>query len=233
MHDSQRQDPWRTRLSEYVDGELASGEREALEAHLATCDGCTEVVRDLRELVKAARELPDRAPAADAWLALRAALEPRAPVAARPHRSWAALLAFAAGVLVTLGAWLAFASIRDARDGRETVAAGGSYMLLLHEPEGFENGTTPVEHAAIVERYASWAHELGARCLAGDELASGGWELRAGSGGASEHERASGPGIGGYFLVQAADASEALRIARTCPHLERGGWIELRPIQAH
>jgi len=33
-------DQWTDRLSEYVDGGLASGERAALEAHLATCADC-------------------------------------------------------------------------------------------------------------------------------------------------------------------------------------------------
>jgi hypothetical protein len=231
MHDSRTHDPWRERLSEYVDDELAVDERAALEAHLETCGECAALVEDLRRLVAAARELPDRAPETDPWPALRAAItaadEDSAP--SRPRRTVRSLAwAFAAGVLVTLAGWLAFGRSKGT-DVREPTVAGGSYLLLLHEPEGFASEGTPAEHAAVVEQYASWARGLGARCVGGEELAPEGWEISA----AAQRERASGPGIGGFFLVQAADADEALHIARTCPHLDRGGSIELRPIRTH
>lgn len=60
-------DQWTDRLSEYVDGELADGERSALEAHLATCADCRATVDDLRKVVGRARALDDRAPKADLW----------------------------------------------------------------------------------------------------------------------------------------------------------------------
>jgi len=60
-------DQWTDRLSEYVDGELANGERTALEAHLATCAACRATVEDLRKVVGRARALDDRAPKADLW----------------------------------------------------------------------------------------------------------------------------------------------------------------------
>src|SRR6266705_2180371 len=46
------QDNWTDRLSEYLDGTLAVGERAALEAHLVDCAACA---------------LDDRAPGADLW----------------------------------------------------------------------------------------------------------------------------------------------------------------------
>lgn len=60
-------DQWTDRLSEYVDGELANGERHALEAHLATCAECRATVEDLRKVVGRARALDDRAPKTDLW----------------------------------------------------------------------------------------------------------------------------------------------------------------------
>ena len=36
--------------------------------------------------------------------------------------------------------------------------------------------------------------------------------------------------LGGYFVIEATDYQEALRIASQCPHLKYGGWIELRQI---
>jgi hypothetical protein len=61
-------DQWTDRLSEYVDGELANGERSALEAHLATCAACRGAVAELRQVVARARSLEDRAPQTDLWL---------------------------------------------------------------------------------------------------------------------------------------------------------------------
>jgi len=61
-------DQWTDRLSEYVDGELANGERGALEAHLATCAACRGAVAELRQVVARARSLEDRAPQTDLWL---------------------------------------------------------------------------------------------------------------------------------------------------------------------
>jgi len=60
-------DQWTDRLSEYVDGELANGERGALEAHLATCAACRGAVAELRQVVARARSLEDRAPQTDLW----------------------------------------------------------------------------------------------------------------------------------------------------------------------
>jgi len=60
-------DQWTDRLSEYVDDELANGERTALEAHLATCAACRATVEDLRKVVARARALDDSAPKANLW----------------------------------------------------------------------------------------------------------------------------------------------------------------------
>ncbi len=60
-------DQWTDRLSEYVDGELASGERAALEAHLATCADCRATLEQLRKVVARAKALEDRPPTADLW----------------------------------------------------------------------------------------------------------------------------------------------------------------------
>jgi Putative zinc-finger len=60
-------DQWTDRLSEYVDGDLANGERSALEAHLTTCAECRATVEDLRRVVARARALDNRNPKADLW----------------------------------------------------------------------------------------------------------------------------------------------------------------------
>jgi anti-sigma factor RsiW len=62
---------WTERLSEYIDGELASHERAELEAHLAGCDECRTLVADLRAVVTRAAALEPAPPAADLWPAIR------------------------------------------------------------------------------------------------------------------------------------------------------------------
>jgi hypothetical protein len=223
-------DQWQERLSEYLDGELGPDERAACEAHLAGCAECARLLDELRSLVAAARALPDRAPARDPWPALRAELESQGP---RRTGRWP--LALAAGVLVTLGAVLGHhLSRRASPAGPGRVARGESYLLLLHEPEGFGAGRGEAEHAAVVERYSRWARELGGRCAGGEELEVDGVELRPSpetAGEVLQAERGFVPGVGGFFLVQVEDRAEALELARTCPHLDQGGWIELRRIR--
>ncbi len=84
-------DQWTDRLSEYVDGELANGERTALEAHLATCAACRATVEDLRKVVARAKSLEHRPPKADLWSGIHARLTPgRRPGVNRDAtaRSW-------------------------------------------------------------------------------------------------------------------------------------------------
>jgi hypothetical protein len=74
-------DQWTDRLSEYVDGELATGEQTALEAHLATCADCRATLEDLRRVVVRAKSLEHRPPKADLWSGIHARLTPgRRPV---------------------------------------------------------------------------------------------------------------------------------------------------------
>jgi len=74
-------DLWTNRLSEYLDGELDSTERAALEAHLATCGACYATLSELRGVVAYAKTLVDSEPATDLWPDIRARLvqssEPR------------------------------------------------------------------------------------------------------------------------------------------------------------
>ena len=69
-------DQWTNRLSEYLDGELDSAERVALEAHLATCGECRVTLAELRGVVARAKALEDREPATDLWSGIRAGLAP-------------------------------------------------------------------------------------------------------------------------------------------------------------
>jgi anti-sigma factor RsiW len=60
-------DQWIDRLSEYLDDELDSAERAALEQHLGSCRDCTTALEELREVVARAASLAPRPPAEDLW----------------------------------------------------------------------------------------------------------------------------------------------------------------------
>ena len=60
-------DRWTDKLSEYLDETLPRAERDALEAHLATCGECRETLNELRRVVDRARGLDDRPPSQDLW----------------------------------------------------------------------------------------------------------------------------------------------------------------------
>src|SRR6266550_5869286 len=108
-------DQWTNRLSEYIDGELDSTERAAIEAHLATCGQCYATLRELRQVVARAKSLSDTPPATDLWPNIRAGLtqgsEPRrhAPGSRRFSLTVGQLLAASIALVLLSGgsAWLA------------------------------------------------------------------------------------------------------------------------------
>jgi hypothetical protein len=221
-------DPWSDRLSEYLDGELAGDERARLEQHLATCAACRATLVELEAVVRAARGLAPRAPSTDLWTSLEPSLERSLEAEVVPRRVAVRLwLAFAAGVVVTLAGTLA---LRPRAGGDQVASLGERYLLLLHEPEGFGADLDEAEHAALVERYGRWALELGERCLGGEELDPERSELVPGAG--EPLARPDGARVGGYFLLATRDRAEAYALARTCPHLEQGGSVEIRRIRS-
>jgi hypothetical protein len=72
-------DQWMDRLSEYLDGDLASGERTALEAHLAVCAACRAALDDLRHVVTRAHALVDQPVGRDLWPGIAARIGATAP----------------------------------------------------------------------------------------------------------------------------------------------------------
>ena len=108
-------DPWTTRLSDYLDGELSDAERRALERHLGACPACTAALAGLLQVVERARALPDRPPEAELWSGVAARIaEAPSPAERRAVRGrrWAfSLPQLAAAALAVAfasggGAWL-------------------------------------------------------------------------------------------------------------------------------
>ena len=67
---------WTERLSEYLDAELAPGERAACDAHLAVCEQCRGVLEELRAVVQRARADAEVLPRTDLWPGVLAQIDP-------------------------------------------------------------------------------------------------------------------------------------------------------------
>ena len=113
------------------------------------------------------------------------------------------------------------------------------YMLLLHQAPNYNMDLPREKMLEMTKRYMTWAEGLGAKGkLAGGEklTASGGRHLRAKDGKpvASDGPYAEAKDVvGGYFILEAKDLTEAEAITRECPHLALSptNWAELRPIE--
>ena len=67
-------DLWQERLSEYIDGELSAQESAALEAHITSCNDCTDILEALRGVKEEARVLDDRPAPPELWDAIASAI---------------------------------------------------------------------------------------------------------------------------------------------------------------
>lgn len=150
-------DAWVHRLSEYVDNDLSGRERRALEAHLADCATCSDIVADLRRVIDRARDLNTPAvPVRDLWPGIAARLRPRGRErSARWTWSWppwltprlAALTALAGVLLAAVWLWQT-----TARPGGPSAPAGSppppvTARDLTHEPD-YERTVAGLERQA-------------------------------------------------------------------------------------
>lgn len=134
-------DQWTDRLSEYVDGELASSERVALEAHLATCADCRATLDDLRRVVSRAQALEPRAPKKDLWAGVAKRIGAGQVVDIRSRRRFT----FNAPQLIAASIALVLLS------------GGGMWMALHRSPTSLATTVTPTPDSLIRERNASTA----------------------------------------------------------------------------
>jgi hypothetical protein len=155
-----------------------------------------------------------------AELARRGGFIPRS----RPSRSFFRALLAAAAALLVFAAGLAFGR-REAALRSPAADEPRFALFLLDEPAG-----GAAEEPARVSEYKRWARSLpGGVFVAGEKLGS---EARLLTPASSEPARGSDAedAIRGYFVIRAPDLARALEVARTCPHLKRGGRILVRPI---
>jgi hypothetical protein len=112
------------------------------------------------------------------------------------------------------------------------------FMLLLHDrPKAFAK-MSPEEMQQVVQKYVAWGRRLRAR-----KLLDGSNKLTDDPGRVVRRRRgktlvSDGPYaeskelLGGYFIVKAKNYDAAAECALDCPHLEYGGTIEIRQVDA-
>ena len=187
---------WTERLSEYLDGDLSTAERDACEQHLAGCAGCARLLEELKGVAAAARALPPTPPPAELWNAIEARLEtpvlamrPRAEIRERLARRWtfsAGQLAAMAACLVavtTAAMWLA---VHGSHPGATGV--GGTGPVAVSPPSGPTASERGGDSSSATSPEATSAPETGAPggqlAHAGDDRGERGEHERG------EHERA-------------------------------------------
>ena len=171
-------------------------------------------------------------------LRARGLLAPRTPAWFRLAGATAAAL-----LLVAAGFWLG-AIAGGSSGGSDRLAAPSAgdadstdaaqqYVLLLYEGDDFRPTS---DEQALVAEYRGWAVGLAREgsLVEGEKLDETGilLERPGGEGSAlpgGDHGSPLGR-LGGYFVISAADRTEALAIAGTNPHLRHGGRIVVRPI---
>lgn len=107
------------------------------------------------------------------------------------------------------------------------------YMFLFRGSK-WDEGISPEEIQKRMDQVMAWFEGLRTqgRVKGAQPLAAEGQTI-SGKNGAMVLDgpfAESKEAVGGYLLLEAADFAEALAIARTCPTLEHGTVIEVRPV---
>ena len=145
-------------------------------------------------------------------------------------RSWTGL---AASLLLGIGLFAIGYFTGKPNESKDAIAIAApkaaKFILLVH------NDDLPAQDPMQqVREYSAWLQDIKAKRFAdGEHLHSNGWILSSKEQGGRIEERPEFMGrqeLGGYFTFEADNAEEALAIAKTCPHLNYKGTLELREI---
>ncbi len=108
------------------------------------------------------------------------------------------------------------------------------FMLLIRGGDEAFASFTPEQAQQALQMFYDWTEKLRSegRYISADRLKVGGNVIRICQG----HAVVDGPyaetkeGVGGYFMITAADAAAATELAKGCPVLTYGGIIEVREV---
>ncbi len=161
-----------------------------------------------------------------------AALKDRGLVRLPQAGWWRTLPRFAAAAMLVLAVGFAAGRWTAASLPSESVAP--RFMLLLYDTPEREAGRSPETNQALAAEYGAWAGEIArdGHFLAGDPIHGEGRMLRQ-VGQRVERFPATETGeemVVGYFMIQADDYDQALKIAEGCPHLKYQGGVLVRRV---
>lgn len=146
-------------LPEWLDdaGALARADRDAMDAHVATCLRCAGLVRDLRAIESDARALPELRPSRDLWDGIAARIEaPVVPLATRraeprPRRTRYAWMSAAAAALVVMTAGVTYVATKASVERRALSAEGTSRVANVPTPVAAPGTPSPAATTAAPE----------------------------------------------------------------------------------
>jgi hypothetical protein len=110
------------------------------------------------------------------------------------------------------------------------------FMLLLQDKVGEFDDVSEADMMKIIQAYSEWSKRLGekGKLLGGEKLTDEAGKIMTLKGG--KPVVTDGPFaeakeiLGGYFMLQAGSYEEACALAQDCPHVTRGGRIEIRQV---
>lgn len=160
---------------------------------------------------------------------VRRTLVARGLLRRRSSPAWRWAGATAAAAALFLAGYVAGYAQRDITPATEGAMR---YVLFLYEDAEFD---TSRPEAELVAEYSAWAAALGERgqLEAGEQLAMSEKVLEGRADSIAVDTRnvvADAGTLTGLFVIRAGSESEALSIARTCPHLKYGGRVAVRAI---
>ena len=184
--------------------------------------------RELRSLARDRRPPRDLEEAVVAGLRREGLLGSRR-LASRPWMRAAASVAFLAIGFAAGAWWMRSPALRP--EAPQEAHQERRFLLLLHE-SALSQARAPERQAALIEEYRAWAARgvKSGFLVEGEKLKEARVVLADPDSPGEAWAAGGGSTIGGYFVIRAADRQEALRLARTCPHLRHGGQIEVREI---
>ncbi len=108
-----------------------------------------------------------------------------------------------------------------------------NFMLLLREDLEESQQLSPQEFEKMVGEHSEWVEELTEKGIfkGGEGLDPGGKFINNSSRVVTDGPFAEAKEVvGGFYLIEAKDLEEAVKIAHDCPSIKYKGSIEVRPI---
>lgn len=108
------------------------------------------------------------------------------------------------------------------------------FIVLIRGGDNEFAAMSPEEIQSVIQRYNDWGNKLRSegRYVDANQLMDSGVVIRGTSVTDGPYAETK-EGVGGYYIVEAADLAEATEVAKGCPALTYGGVVEVRGFVDH